>query len=97
MVPVQFYSSLDALSDAQSSGLAADPEAIPQTPAPDTQLRHVGTDGPAGTLCSTVHNVGLALVRLPAEGPFQVEVPGGGHVYARPVLPSWWEERGTGK
>ena len=51
----------------------------------------------AGTVCSTVHNIGLALVRLPATGPMVAAREAGGEWYAKAFVPTWWEARGTGK
>eukprot|EP00667_Euglena_gracilis_P017342 EG_transcript_18250 len=96
VVPVQFYSSAPP-TDAPRQVVTVDPAAGVSTPTPGTVLLDLAGQ-PVGTVGSAIHNVGLALVRLPPPDLMTVAGADGGPVLcARAFPPPWWETRGTGK
>jgi len=96
LVPIQFYPDPPS-PDSTATAVSYDPTTAALTPPTGASL--LDADGQnVGTVGSRIHNIGLAMVRLPPPPVLTVEVPSGQPpLYARAFPPAWWADRGTGK
>ncbi|KAI8076579.1 uncharacterized protein B0P05DRAFT_471735 [Gilbertella persicaria] len=103
IVPVQIYSKDEPLKmfSAPSVQSVDRHQTFPSGLVPQTDIKLVegASKRGVGKMCSGIHNIGLALMRLEhvkrcAEGePVAFTVPGNESIRIRPFLPDWWEEQ----